>query len=193
MNRLEEMLLELKDTSEFMVDLAYSSLIYNNKEIAEEVIFLAETLGGLSEKIQDLMVEIGMNKPEEIARIVMITKLQISIMSIAEAASSIADVVLRGLGEHPVIAMSIRESETTITVAKISENSVLNNKTFGEIRLSTQCGMFVIAIKRDREYIFGPGKNTKMEAGDILIAKGPEEGLTWFKGLADGSDQELSL
>ena len=193
MNRLEEMLLELKDTSEFMVDLAYSSLIYNNKEIAEEVIFLAETLGGLSEKIQDLMVEIGMNKPEEIARIVMITKLQISIMSIAEAASSIADVVLRGLGEHPVIAMSIRESETTITVAKISENSVLNNKTFGEIRLSTQCGMFVIAIKRDREYIFGPGKNTKMGAGDILIAKGPEEGLTWFKGLADGSDQELSL
>jgi len=193
MNRLEEMLLELKDTSEFMVDLAYSSLIYNNKEIAEEVIFLAETLEGLSEKIQDLMVEIGMNKPEEIARIVMITKLQISIMSIAEAASSIADVVLRGLGEHPVIAMSIKESETTITVAKISENSVLNNKTFGEIRLSTQCGMFVIAIKRDREYIFGPGKNTKMEAGDILIAKGPEEGLTWFKGLADGSDQELSL
>jgi Uncharacterized conserved protein len=193
MNRLEEMLLELKDTSEFMVDLAYSSLIYNNKEIAEEVIFLAETLEGLSEKIQDIMVEIGMSKPEEIVRIVMITKLQISIMSIAEAASSIADVVLRGLGEHPVIAMSIKESETTIAVAKIAENSVLNNKTFGEIRLSTQCGMFVIAIKRDREYIFGPGKNTKMEAGDILIAKGPEEGLTWFKGLADGSDQELSL
>jgi len=192
MNRLEEMLLELKDTSEFMVDLAYSSLIYNNKEIADEVIFLAETMEGLSEKIQDLMVEIGMNKPEEIARIVMITKLQISIMSIAEAARSIADVVLRGLGEHPVIAMSIKESETTITVAKIAENSVLNNKTFGEIRLSTQCGMFVIAIKRDREYIFGPGKNTRMEAGDILIAKGPEEGMTWFKGLADGSDQELS-
>jgi Uncharacterized conserved protein len=192
MNRLEEMLLELKDTSEFMVDLAYSSLIYNNKEIAEEVIFLAETMEGLSERTQDLMVEIGMSKPEEIVRIVMFTKLQTAIMSISEAARSIADVVLRGLGEHPVIAMSIKESETTITVAKIAENSVLNNKTFGEIRLSTQCGMFVIAIKRDREYIFGPGKNTKMEAGDILIAKGPEEGMTWFKGLADGSDQELS-
>jgi len=192
MNRLEEMLLELKDTSEFMVDLAYSSLIYNNKEIAEEVIFLAETMEGLSERTQDLMVEIGMSKPEEIVRIVMFTKLQTAIMSISEAARSIADVVLRGLGEHPVIAMSIKESETTITVAKIAENSVLNNKTLGEIRLSTQCGMFVIAIKRDREYIFGPGKNTKMEAGDILIAKGPEEGMAWFKGLADGSDQELS-
>ena len=192
MNRLEEMLLELKDTSEFMVDLAYSSLIYNIKEIAEEVIFMSETMDELYAKIQDVMIGIGMNKPEEIARIVMITRLQTSIMSIAEAAKSIADVVIRGLGEHPVLAMSIKESETTISVAELSENSILRGKTFGEVRLSTQCGMFVIAIKRDRGYIFGPGKSVKMEAGDILIAKGPEEGVTWFKGLADGSDQELS-
>ena len=193
MNRLGAMLLELKDTSEFMVDLAYSSLIYNNKEIAGEVICLASTMEELYLEIQDTMVDIGMSKPEEVARIVMITRLQTSIMSIAEAAKSIADVVLRGLGEHPVLAMSIKESETMISVAKVSEDSVLNGKTFGETRLSTQCGMFVIAIKRDRNYIFGPGKREKMEAGDILIAKGPEEGVTWFKGLADGSDKELSV
>ena len=30
---LEEMILEIKDTSELMVDLAYSSLLYNNREI----------------------------------------------------------------------------------------------------------------------------------------------------------------
>jgi len=193
MNRLGAMLLELKDTSEFMVDLAYSSLIYNNKEIAGEVICLATTMEELYLEIQDTMVDIGMSRPEEVARIVMITRLQTSIMSIAEAAKSIADVVLRGLGEHPVLAMSIKESETMISVAKVSEDSVLNGKTFGETRLSTQCGMFVIAIKRDRNYIFGPGKRQKMEAGDILIAKGPEEGVTWFKGLADGSDKELSV
>jgi len=192
MNRLEEMLLELKDTSEFMVDLAYSSLIYNIKEIAEEVIFMSETMDELYAKIQDVMIGIGMNNPEEIARIVMITRLQTSIMSIAEAAKSIADVVIRGLGEHPVLALSIKESETTISVAEVSEGSVLEGKTFGEVRLSTQCGMFVIAIKRDRGYIFGPGKSVTMKAGDILIAKGPEEGVSWFKGLADGSDQELS-
>lgn len=190
MNRLEEMLLELKDTSEFMVDLAYSSLIYDNEEIAEEVMFLADHMDDLSQRVQDVVVEIGMNKPEEISRILVVTRLQASIMSIADAAKSIADVVLRGLGKHPVIAMSIKESETTICVAEISDNSILNGKTFSEVRLSTQCGMFVIAIKRDREYIFGPGKNTKIMAGDILIAKGPEEGVPYFKGLADGTEQE---
>ncbi|MCL1810679.1 MAG: potassium channel protein [Methanomassiliicoccaceae archaeon] len=191
MNRLEELLLELKDTSEFMVDLAYSSLIYDNEEIAEEVIFLADTMGDLSLRIQELVVEIGMSKPEEIARIVVAIRLQASIMSIAEAAKSIADVVLRGLGKHPVLAMSIKESETTITLAKVAEDSVLKGKTFAETRLSTNCGMFVIAIKREREYIFGPGRSTKIEVGDILIAKGPEEGVPWFKDLADGTDKDL--
>lgn len=190
MNRLEELLLELKDTSEFMVDLAYSSLIYDNEEIAEEVIFLSETMDKKSETIQDMVVEIGMNNPGETGRIIVLIRLQNSIMAIADAASSIADVVLRGLGKHPVIAMSIRESETTITLARIAENSQLNGKTFAEVRLSTQCGMFVIAIKRDREYIFGPGKSTRIEAGDILIAKGPEEGAPYFKELADGTDQD---
>jgi len=34
---IEDILLEIKDTSELMVDLAYSSLIYDNRRIAEEV------------------------------------------------------------------------------------------------------------------------------------------------------------
>ncbi len=191
MNRLEEMLLELKDTSEFMVDLAYSSLIYDNEEIAEEVIFLGDKMEELSLKIQEHVIEIGMSKPEEIARIVVMIRLQASIMSIADAAKSIADIVMRGLGKHPVIAMSIKESETTITVAKVAKDSVLNGRTFADVRLRTQCGMFVIAIKRDREYIFGPHKETKMEEGDILIAKGPEEGVQVFKALVDGTDKEL--
>ncbi len=191
MNRLEGMLLELKDTSEFMVDLAYSSLLYNNKEIAEEVIFLSDNLEALSAKIQDSAIELGMSNPEEVAKVAMVIKLQMSIMYIAGAARSIADVVMRGLGEHPVIAMSIRESETTITIGKLAENSVLIGKTFGEVSLSTISGMFVIAVKRDRAYIFGPGKGTVMQAGDVMIAKGPEEGVSYFKDLCDGTEQEL--
>lgn len=192
MNKLEEMLLELKDTSEFMVDLAYSSLIYDNEEIAEEVIFMSGTMKDLSLRIQEHVIELGMNKPGEIARIVVLIRLQTSIMSIADAAKSIADVVLRGLGKHPVIAMSIKESETTISLARVAEDSVFKGKTFGGLRLSSQCGMFVIAIKRDKDYIFGPGKNAKIEAGDILIAKGPEEGVPLFKDLASGKNKDLS-
>ncbi|UAL07505.1 MAG: potassium channel protein [Candidatus Methanogranum gryphiswaldense] len=191
MNRLELMLLELKDTSEFMVDLAYSSLLYNNTEIAEEVIFLSDTLDELSIKIQDAAIELGKSDPGEVAKIAVVIRLQTSIMCIAEAARSIADVVLRGLGEHPVLAMSIKESETTIAIGKVSEDSVLVGKTFGDVSLSTISGMFVIAFKRDRTYVFGPGRGTVIKAGDVMIAKGPEEGVLYFKNLCDGTEREL--
>ena len=35
MSKIASMLMELKDTSEMMIDLAYSSLLYDNTEIAE--------------------------------------------------------------------------------------------------------------------------------------------------------------
>ena len=169
MSHLESMLLELKDTSEIMVDLAYSSLLYDNTEIAEEVVTLSGNLDELANHIQDEAISLGQANPADVARVVVISRLQASIMDIAGAAEHIADVVLRGLAEHPVLAMSIRDADTTICLAKVAPDSVLAGKTFGEISLSTRCGMFVIAIRRDKDYIFGPGRNNRMEAGDILI------------------------
>jgi uncharacterized protein with PhoU and TrkA domain len=69
------MLLELKDTSEFMIDLAYSSLIYNNKEIAEEVEELERKMDVLSEDIQEAIVNLGKQQPEEIAKMSVIIRM----------------------------------------------------------------------------------------------------------------------
>ena len=191
MSKIASMLMELKDTSEMMIDLAYSSLLYDNTEIAEEVIALSDNLESLSERIQDEIAQAGKAMPDEVARAVVTIRLMDSIMGIAGAAESIADVVIRGLGEHPVLAMSIRDSDTTMCLAKIADDSVLAGKTFGEVSLSTNSGMFVIAIRRGDDYIFGPGECTSMEAGDILIARGPDEGVAYFKDLADGTEKSL--
>ena len=189
MSKIASMLMELKDTSEMMIDLAYSSLLYDNTEIAEEVIALSDNLESLSERIQDEIAQAGKAMPDEVARAVVTIRLMDSIMGIAGAAESIADVVIRGLGEHPVLAMSIRDSD--MCLAKIADDSVLAGKTFGEVSLSTNSGMFVIAIRRGDDYIFGPGEGTSMEAGDILIARGPDEGVAYFKDLADGTEKSL--
>ncbi len=185
------MLLELKDTSEFMVDLAYSSLLYNNTEIAEEVIFLEGQMDELSSDIQEYIVNLGKEQPDEIAKFSVILRLQMAAEDIANAAASIADVVLRGLGDHPVIQMSIQESEVTIEMAKVADDSILSGRTLGEARLGSHCGMYVIAIKRDNRYLYGPDRNTKIVAGDVLIARGPEEGADSFIAIADGSEKEL--
>ena len=110
---------------------------------------------------------------------------------IANAAASIADVVLRGLGEHPVIQMSIQESEVTIERATVSDDSILVGKKFGDIRLGSISGMYVIAIKRGNQFIYGPDKFTTINAGDVLIARGPEESADYFMDLATGEAREF--
>lgn len=189
MNRIENMLLDLKNTSELMIDLAYSSLLFNSNEIAEEVVFLEEKMDELSAEIQEAIVNYGKESTEDLAKLMIILRLQMAIEDIANAAASIADVVLRGLGDQPVIQMSIQESEVVIDRAIVTSDSQLNGKTLGEVKLSSNCGMFIIAIKRGKQYIFGPGKDTRIQEGDVLIAKGPEDGVEWFKDFADGKEK----
>ena len=190
-SRIDSMILDLKDTTDLMVDLAYSSLLYNNVEIAEEVVVLSEKMSDLVDSIQDQLVEVGRASPDEVSRAIVTTRLMDSMLDIAYAAESIADTVIRGLADHPVLAMSIRESETTICLAKVTEDSVLAGKSFGELSLSTNSSMFVIAIRRESGYIFGPSRDVVIEVGDILIAKGPEDAVPYFKDLADGTEKTI--
>jgi uncharacterized protein with PhoU and TrkA domain len=187
MRELEQKLLELKDTSELMIDLAYSSLLYNNRDIAEEVLFLGEMLDELTDEIQEDAIN-NVLEDGNVIKSLVVVRMAYSMEEISIAAAQIADVVLRGLPPHPVIHLSMRDSEVIITTASLDERSDLVGKTLGQTRLSSLCGMFVIAIKRDRKYIYGPNKSTKMEAGDILIARGPEDGEEFFKDLAMGKE-----
>ena len=188
---IDDMLLELKDTTDLMVDLAYSSLLYNNVEIAEEVVMLSDKMSDLADSIQNELVGVVKANPDEASRSLMTARLMDSMLDIADATGSIADTVIRGLADHPVLAMSIRGADTTMCLAKVLPDSILAGKTFGELSLSTNSSMFVIAIRRDGGYIFGPDHAQRIEVDDILIAKGPEESVSFFKDLADGTAKSL--
>ena len=56
-NSVDEIVLEIKDKSELMVDLAYSSILYDNTTIAKEVYDLEELIDGLYQEIQKQTLE----------------------------------------------------------------------------------------------------------------------------------------
>lgn len=185
MDELEEMLLEVKDTSELMVDLAYSSLLYNNRDIAQEVIELEEHIDELTAATQQGAIKRAM-VDGDVSKAFVTIRLVESLEVICDAAMGIAEVVMKSVEPHPVIKMSIRDSEVTITTALVAEGSDLVDKTLGESRLASQSGMWAVAIKRERKYIYGPDESTLVLAGDTLIAKGPKDGEEYFKDLASG-------
>jgi len=186
MDELDLMLLELKDTSELMIDLAYSSLLYNNRDIAEEVFEMEEALDEMAMEIQKKAIERAV-KDSDLDKAYAVIKLAQSMEEISDAARQIADVVLHDVEPHPVIALSLQESESIISSASVLENSDLAGTTLGDAKLANQCGMWVVAIKRGRKYIYGPDKTTRVAAGDLLFVRGPQDGESCFRDIASGA------
>jgi uncharacterized protein with PhoU and TrkA domain len=187
----EEMVLEIKDKSELMVDLAYSSLLYDNKTIAKEVYDLENLIDSLYQKLQRNSLEEVQKGKLSVDDALTLMKLAHAGEQIADAAQEIADVELRDVELHPILKMSIRESDVVFTKVQTEEQSVLCGKTLGELKLGSETGMLVIAMRHKNKWLYGPDKNTKIDSGDILFAKGPEDGEKHLIELATGKTKEI--
>jgi len=173
---------ELKDTSELMMDLAYSSLLLNSRELAEEVQRLEEYVDKLHTDFELLALTSDFKK-EEASGFLGLIRLGVATEKIADAAAEMAQVVLRGIEPHPVLKLTIKEAEETVTQACVTDDSPLASKTLKEARVHEQTGMWILAVRRG-EKTLRPKGDSKIQSGDILIASGYSEGVNDLKKLA---------
>jgi len=182
LEEIVERLVELKDTSELMIDLAYSSLLLNNTELAEEVQRLEEHVDKLHTDFELLVLQSEFTKDQARGFLGLI-RLGVAAEKIADAAAQIATVVLRGIEPHPVLQLSIRKAEETVVYMPVAADSKLVNKTLLEARIPEETGMWILAIRRGGKSI-RPKLDSKIMAGDILIASGYAEGEESLRKLA---------
>ncbi|MGD9130994.1 MAG: TrkA C-terminal domain-containing protein [Candidatus Bathyarchaeota archaeon] len=177
-------LVTLKDTSELMIDLAYSSLLLNSQALAEEVEALENHIDDLHTDFERLVLSSGF-KPKESKDFLGLIRLGVVTEQIADAAMEIADVVLKGLEPHPILKLVIEEAEETVTRVTVSETSPLVGKKIREAKIQDDTGMWVLVIRRGNWWL-RPRPNTVIKAGDVLIASGYAEGEADFEALASG-------
>ncbi len=177
---------ELKDTSELMIDLAYSSLMLNSKELAEEVQRLEERMDRLHTEFELLALTSDFKK-EEASGFLGLIRLGVSTEKIADAAADMAEVVLRGIEPHPVLKLAIKEAEETVAQACVTTDSPLVDKTLKEARVHEETGMWVLVIKRG-ENCLRPRADSKIQAGDTLVASGYAEGANDLQKLASPAE-----
>jgi uncharacterized protein with PhoU and TrkA domain len=178
---------ELKNTSELMIELAYSSLMLNSKDLAEEVQRLEESMDKMHTDFELLSLTSGFKK-EEASGFLGLIRLGVATEKLADAAAEMAEVVLRDIEPHPVLKLAIREAEETVIQACVTEESSLINKTLKEARVPEETGMWILAIKRSDKSL-RPKPNMKIQVGDILIASGYAEGVEDLQRLASPTHQ----
>ena len=184
--KIVDKLVVMKNTSELMIDLAYSSLLLNSQSLAEEVGALENHMDNLHTEFELLVLSSGFS-PESSKDFLGLIRLGVVTEKIADAAMEIANVVLRGLEPHPILKLVIEEAEETVTKVTVSENSKLVGKKIREAQIQEDTGMWVLVIKRGNWWL-RPRPNSVIHAGDILIASGYSEGEADFESLSSGEE-----
>ncbi|RLF83040.1 potassium channel protein [Thermococci archaeon] len=182
---VKELFIEMKNIVELMVDLAYTSILFGDKEIAEEVLDLEERMDLLNYHLMTHAVLAARN-PKEAEQITSVLQMANSIEDISNAAGDLAKMVLEGIALHPVITEAIMESEEVIAKITVTQDSILVGKTLGDLKLASNTGVWIIAVRRGKRWIFAPDKDFKIKPGDVLIGRGTHTSVEHLKEIARG-------
>jgi uncharacterized protein with PhoU and TrkA domain len=187
---LKDLLVETKDVSELMVDLAYAAVFFGDDRIAQEVLSLEERMGDLIGQLRRIAV-LAARSPEDADAMSGVLALASTMEKIGDAAEDIARVVLKDLGVPHELRDDLRHAEEVVARVRIRDENELEGRTLEELALPSRTGMWVIAIRRDVSWIFGPGGDEVLAPGDVLFLQGPAEGVDLVRELAGAPRRDL--
>jgi len=182
---VREILVEMKDLSELMIDLAYSAALFNDKELADEVVRLENQVDSLT-YLLDMSAMIAARSADDAESLVGVAVVASATDKISDTAADIAAIVLRDIGVHPIVREAFERVEERLCCIKVKPKSVLIGKRLRELELEAKIGVDIIAIRRENEWIINPKPEETIEDEDSLIVRGAPGGMTELKGLAEG-------
>jgi len=181
---VRETLLQMKDISELMIDLAYSAALFHNKELAGEVM-------ALETKIDDLVYLLNMNlmlaarDKNDAEKLAGVAKVGSLTNAISDAAADIASLVIHDIEVHPIVREVFQRAEEHLARVVVDEDSFLAGKTVDDLELAAEVGADIIALRRGPLWDINPDKEMLMP-GDVLVARGTEDGLNSLVKAAKG-------
>ena len=188
---VRELLVEMKNLSELMIDLAYSAALFNDKELAEDVLALEVRIDTLSYLLGIEIMVAARGDPRDAEALVGVSTVAAATDKISDAAADIAAIVTRDIGVHPIVGAIFEKVEERLMKATVKEDSTIARKKIGKLDLAARMGVDIIAIRREKDWIINPKSGELILPGDILITRGAPLGTKEFKDLAEGRLKQL--
>ena len=187
---VRELLIEMKDLSELMIDLAYSAALFDSPALAEEVMEMESRIDTIT-YLLNMNVMVAARDAEDAESLVGVTKVARATDKISDAAADIAIIVLQGIGIHPIIREAFEKVEERLTRVEVKPKSILAGRQLGGLELAAKMGVDIIAIRRNKRWIINPEENETIQEGDVLIVRGAPQGIEEIEGIAKGAIQKL--
>jgi uncharacterized protein with PhoU and TrkA domain len=177
---VKELLVEAKDASELLIDLAYAALFFNEEDLADEVENLEQRMAGYLRRLRTLAI-LSARSPEDAESIESVLWIANAIDKIGDAASDIGRVVGARLGIPDALRADLRHADEVSGRVKVREGSPAVGASLRDLSLPTETGMWLLAIRRGRDWEFDPGPDSVISDGDVLVYQGPEEGVNLIR------------
>lgn len=171
---VKELLTEMKDISELIIDLAYSAVLFDNEEIAEEVKYLEVRMDKLNYDIR-MMAMMAARTKEDAEQLAGILQVAEAAESISNAAGDIVNLRSRGK-TGPILPKILKKADEQLFRINVSKKSKACEQKIGDLKVETESGMRIIAIRRGECWIYNPQSDTSIQADDWLITRGTDEG-----------------
>ncbi|KXA92123.1 hypothetical protein AKJ64_03995 [candidate division MSBL1 archaeon SCGC-AAA259E17] len=189
---VRELLTETKDVSDLIIDLAYASILYESKDLAKQVRVLENRMDELMYQIRAL-VAVSVRSFDEAERTTGILQVASAAESISNAAGDLANLVLRDIEIHPVIKEALKEANEKIARVKVGGSSDLQGESLEDLNLPSRFAVWILAVNRGGSWIISPEASKKIEPGDLLLLRGPQDGIDKFCYLADAPEQDWKV
>jgi uncharacterized protein with PhoU and TrkA domain len=182
---VKEILVEMKDSSELIVDLAYSAVIFDSDEFLDEVLQLEERLDQLlyQVRIQIMMATRTRDDAEELIGILQVAS---AAEQIGNAAEEIARLVEEDVEYRPFLPFVMREADETLGTARVADDSEIAGQSPFQLGLESAWGVRIIAFKRRRRWWYEVDEGRSINTGDLLVFRGTGEGVDLFRKVVTG-------
>jgi uncharacterized protein with PhoU and TrkA domain len=188
---VRELLVEMKNLSELMIDLAYSAALFNDKELAEDVLTLESRIDYLAYLLDMEIMVAARGDPKDAEALIGVSRVAAATDKISDAAADIAAIVTRNIGVHPIVGAIFEKVEERLMKATVNVDSPLSGKRVGRLDLAARMGVDILAIRRNKDWIINPKDTERILPGDTLITRGAPLGTKEFKNLAEGRLKQL--
>jgi uncharacterized protein with PhoU and TrkA domain len=175
LDRAVDLLVEMKNSAEVAVGLAYSSLLFNDKALAAEVANLEERSDAIHDELESWVLRSAQEarNPDDLRGLI---RLAHASEMIFDSARAMTRLVEKGEELHPVIAAALVESDEVGHETVVAPGSIADGRSIGDLAIETETGMFVLAVQRGRRWTYRPKPSFVLQGSDRIIAIGPPEG-----------------
>ncbi|MFW6000064.1 MAG: potassium channel family protein, partial [Halorubrum sp.] len=173
---VKDLLVEMKDTSELLIDLSYSAILHGSPTVAHEVVELEHRMDVLQMRAR-MSLMLAARNPNEAETLAPVLGVIAAADKIADAAGDIAKIVTEEIGLPDAMRGALSAGVETLVRGTVAADSAYAGRTLDDIDLESVTGVRVIAIRRDEDWILNPGPTTRLTAGDVTLLRGPEGGV----------------